>query len=368
MQTSERTSSFKNFLLQVEIKLENTTAYLPETTRKAWSRTGPTLTLQPETKLGLHRRALLLRDQQQTRFNTKMSVYFEIDTIQLPKRKLQTFWSQSCEVCFCLHGLLWRSSDVTGASVCATQHRSGSGSSLKCHFKARVNVSPVGNWTQAVFYLARERQCGGYFLHGQVPDVRCERASAGRAAASLLAARVADQMTRLALQNWWQDVVEACCALEQCCKIGSLAGQTSRGQGHGGGRRRWHRPSHRANASGGSGRSGYCRGRAASSPVLSSTCFPRSESSTSGSRWGWTAHSFQLRSVWETAERTGTSSSGYYCGLLPDVAPGCQRHNMATQGCSTNQRAENFHYVIMHSTDLRKFGSHSAVMFNKAFK
>lgn len=60
---------FKNFLLQVEIKLGNTTAYLPKTTRKASTRTGPTLTLQPETKLGLPRRALLLRDQQQTRLN-----------------------------------------------------------------------------------------------------------------------------------------------------------------------------------------------------------------------------------------------------------------------------------------------------------
>lgn len=120
---------------------------------------------------------------------------------------------------------------------------------------------------------------------------------------------VADQVTCLALQNWWQDVVEAYWALEQCRELGSLAGQTSRGQGHGR-RRRRHRPSHRADASGCRGRGGYCS--TASSPVLSSTCFPRSESSTSGSGWGRTAHSFQLRSVWETAERTGTSSSGYY--------------------------------------------------------
>lgn len=35
----------------------------------------------------------------------------------------------------------------------------------------------------AGFYLAGERQRGGHFLHGQVPDARGEGASARRAAA-----------------------------------------------------------------------------------------------------------------------------------------------------------------------------------------
>lgn len=70
-----------------------------------------------------------------------------------------------------------------------------------------MSFSSIGMYV--VFYLARERQRGGYFLHGQVPDARSQRASAGRAAAQLSAAEVADQVTCLALQNGWQHVVEA---------------------------------------------------------------------------------------------------------------------------------------------------------------
>jgi len=64
-------------------------------------------------------------------------------------------------------------------------------------------------------YLAGERQRGRHLLHGQVPDAGGQRASAGRAAAQLLAALVADQVARLALQDGRQHVVEAHRALEQ---------------------------------------------------------------------------------------------------------------------------------------------------------
>lgn len=80
-----------------------------------------------------------------------------------------------------------------------------------------------------VFYLAGERQCGGHLLHGQVPDAGGERASAGRTAAQLLAARVADQVTRLALQDGRQDIVEAYRALEQRRELRGLPRQTGRG-------------------------------------------------------------------------------------------------------------------------------------------
>lgn len=73
-------------------------------------------------------------------------------------------------------------------------------------------------------YLAGERQSGRHLLHGQVPDARGERASAGRTAAQLLAAQVADQVTRLALQDGRQDVVEAYRALEQRRELRGLPG------------------------------------------------------------------------------------------------------------------------------------------------
>lgn len=75
-------------------------------------------------------------------------------------------------------------------------------------------------------YLAGEGQRGRHLLHGQVPDARGERASAGRTAAQLLAARVADQVTRLTLQDGRQDVVEAYRALEQRRELRGLTGET----------------------------------------------------------------------------------------------------------------------------------------------
>lgn len=130
-------------------------------------------------------------------------------------------------------------------------------------------------------YLAGERQRGGHLLHGQVADARGERASAGRTAAQLLAAGVADQVTRLALEDRRQDVVEAYRALEQRRELRRLPGQTARRQGHRGGRGGGPRPGHGAHTG------GCCRccsrGSGASrSPVLSSGRLPGTESSTSG--------------------------------------------------------------------------------------
>lgn len=130
-------------------------------------------------------------------------------------------------------------------------------------------------------YLAGERQCGGHLLHRQVPDARGERAPAGRAAAQLLAARVADQVTRLTLQDGRQDVVEAHRALEQRRELRGLCGQADPGQGRRRGRGGRPRPDHRAHTGG----CRCCRGRcrrcccgASCSPVLSA-CFPGPESS-----------------------------------------------------------------------------------------
>lgn len=108
---------------------------------------------------------------------------------------------------------------------------------------ACVRVAHLLAGEQVWAHLAGERQCGGHLFHGQVPDARGQRASAGRTAAELLSARVADQVTRLALQDGRQDVVEAYRALEQRRKLGGLSGQTGRGQGGWGSR---HRPGHRA--------------------------------------------------------------------------------------------------------------------------
>ncbi len=137
-------------------------------------------------------------------------------------------------------------------------------------------------------YLAGERQRGGHLLHGQVADARSERASAGRTAAQLLAAGVADQVSRLALKDRWQDVVEAYRALEQCRELWRLPGQTGRRQGHSRGRGSRPRPGHRAYTGGccsSCGRGGCCSGGssgASRSPVLSSSRLSGTESSTSG--------------------------------------------------------------------------------------
>lgn len=127
-------------------------------------------------------------------------------------------------------------------------------------------------------HLAGERQCGGHLFHGQVPDTRGQRASAGRTAAELLAARVADQVTRLALQDGRQDVVEAYRALEQRRELGCLSGQTGRGQGHRGGWGAGHRRRHGAHGGGG------CAGGSGTSwsPVLPAAYLPGPESSTPG--------------------------------------------------------------------------------------
>lgn len=141
-------------------------------------------------------------------------------------------------------------------------------------------------------YLAGEGQRGGHLLHGQVPDAGAERAAAGRAAAQLLAARVADQVTRLALQDGRQHVVEAHRTLEQGRQLGGLPGQAGGGQAGGGG----HGPGDGADT-GGRCRCHSCgRGGSSRSAVLSSARFAAPESSTSGSGRGRTAHGSQLRS------------------------------------------------------------------------
>lgn len=138
-------------------------------------------------------------------------------------------------------------------------------------------------------YLAGERQRGRHLLHGQVADARAQRAAARRAAAQLLAALVAHQVARLALQDGRQHVVEAYRALEQRRELRGLPGQAEReGGGRGGGPRHGH-----GAQPGGHGRR---RGAASGSAVLSSArCFPGTESSASGR--GRAAHGFQLRSV-----------------------------------------------------------------------
>lgn len=124
-------------------------------------------------------------------------------------------------------------------------------------------------------YLAGERQCGRHLLHGQIADARAERAAAGRAAAQLLAALVADQVTRLALQDGRQHVVETYRALEQPRELRRLAEQARRGQGQHGGRGGGPRPGHGAHTGGGTSTTGP--------PVLSPACFPGAEHSTCGS-------------------------------------------------------------------------------------
>lgn len=63
--------------------------------------------------------------------------------------------------------------------------------------------------------LTGEGQSGRHLLHGQVPDAGGERATAGRAAAQLLPAGVAEKVTRLALQDWRQHEVQTNRTLEE---------------------------------------------------------------------------------------------------------------------------------------------------------
>lgn len=167
---------------------------------------------------------------------------------------------------------------------------------LKCKKKvdrseqlARVRVVPPLAREQVCVrdsHLAGERQRGRHLLHGQVADARGERASAGRAAAQLLAALVTHQVTRLTLQDGRQHVVEAYRALEQPGELRGPSGQAGSWQGHcggngGGGGGSGPRPRHGAHTD---GCCCCCCGRR--SPVLPPACFPGPESSTSGSGSG----------------------------------------------------------------------------------
>merc|ERR1719397_2253440 len=69
--------------------------------------------------------------------------------------------------------------------------------------------------------LAGEHYCGGHLLHGEVPNVPSELASTGRAAGELRSAVGADQVARVALKDWGEDIVEANRALEQGGKVAS---------------------------------------------------------------------------------------------------------------------------------------------------
>lgn len=131
------------------------------------------------------------------------------------------------------------------------------------HGEVACGVSAAVPVLVPVSYLTGEGQRGGHLLHGQVPDAGAERAAAGRAAAQLLAALVTDQVTRLALQDGRQDVVEAHRALEQGRQLRGLARKPrGRRQGAGGGRSDAARPGDRGHTGGGRrccGRSGCGR-------------------------------------------------------------------------------------------------------------
>lgn len=76
-------------------------------------------------------------------------------------------------------------------------------------------------WCSGKFsYLTRERQRGRDLLHGQVADARGERPAAGRAAAQLLSALVAHQVSGLALQDRREHVVEAHGTLKEHLELG----------------------------------------------------------------------------------------------------------------------------------------------------
>jgi hypothetical protein len=71
-----------------------------------------------------------------------------------------------------------------------------------------------GHGAAAAGVLAGEHYCGGHLLHGEVPDVPSKLASAGGAAGELRSAVGADQVARVALKDWGEDIVKADRALK----------------------------------------------------------------------------------------------------------------------------------------------------------
>lgn len=101
-----------------------------------------------------------------------------------------------------------------------------------------------------VTHLTREEDRRGHLLHSQVADAGGEGGPAGRAAAQLVAALVAHEVSGLALQDGGQHIVKAHGTLEQRCELVVLLGY-----GPGDGRRR------RRCWKGCGDRAGDCRGR-----------------------------------------------------------------------------------------------------------